>query len=109
MTNITGSEGALEPSTSRLQLCTWQIQCGESTSDSTIPVVASRSRHTRSTPQLPLTTPEVVPEKIIRKGKALREGTSTDEPGISDDFHYPHIGTPIFAAHSTVIPSVGVS
>jgi hypothetical protein len=57
--------------------------------------VASRGRHTRSTPQLPLATPEVDPEKIIRKGKALREGTSTAELGISDDFHYPPIETPI--------------
>jgi hypothetical protein len=30
----------------------------------------------RSTPQLPLETPEADPEKLIRKGKALREGTS---------------------------------
>jgi hypothetical protein len=63
----------------------------------------------RSTPQLPLATPEADPEKIIRKGKAFRESTSTVEPGISDDFHYPVIRTPISASHSTVIPSVGVS
>jgi hypothetical protein len=71
--------------------------------------VASRGRHTRSTPQLPLATPEVDPEKIVRKGKALREGTSTVEPGISDDFHYPPIETPIYASHFPIIPSVGVS
>jgi hypothetical protein len=70
--------------------------------------VASRGRHTRSTPQLPLATPEADPEKIIRKGKALHEGTSTVEPGISDDFHYP-IGTPISSFQPSVIPSVGVS
>jgi hypothetical protein len=57
--------------------------------------VASRGRHTRSTPQLPLATPEADPEKIIRKGKALREGDSTVEPGISDDFHDPSLETPI--------------
>jgi hypothetical protein len=56
--------------------------------------VASRGRHTRYTPQLPLETPEANPEKIIRKGKALHEGTSTAELGIFDDFHYA-IGTPI--------------
>jgi hypothetical protein len=33
----------------------------------------------------------------------------TAEPGISDDFHHPPIETPIFASHSPVIPSVGVS
>jgi hypothetical protein len=53
----------------------------------------------RSTPQLPLETPEVDPEKIIRKGKALHQGTSTTKPSISDDFHYP-IGTPIFYFHT---------
>jgi hypothetical protein len=70
--------------------------------------VASRGRHTRSNPQLPLAAPEADPEKIIRKGKALRGGTSSTEPCISDDFHYP-LGTPIFSSHSIVIPSAGVS
>jgi hypothetical protein len=71
--------------------------------------VASRSRHTRSTPQLPLVTPEADPKQIIRKGKASQEGTSTAEPGISNDFHGPSLETPISASHSPVIPSVGVS
>jgi hypothetical protein len=70
--------------------------------------VASRGRHTRSTPQLPLVTTEADPEKIIRKGKAPRERASATKPGISDDFHYP-IGTPTSASHSSFIPSVGVS
>jgi len=69
--------------------------------------MASRGRHTRATPQLHLATPEVDPEKIIRKGKTLHEGTTT-EPGISDDFHYPPVGSLISAFLSTVIPSVGV-
>jgi hypothetical protein len=59
--------------------------------------------------KLPLATPKADLEKIIRKGKALHGGTSTTEPGISDDFQYPPIGTPIYASHSTVIPSAGVS
>jgi hypothetical protein len=63
----------------------------------------------RSTPQLPLATPEADPEKIIRKGKALREGDSTAEPGISDDFHDPSLEAPISAPRSPIIPSVGVS
>jgi hypothetical protein len=70
--------------------------------------VASRGRHTRYIPQLPLETHEANPEKIIRKGKALHEGTSTVEPSISNDFHYP-IGTPISDFHPSVIPYVGVS
>jgi hypothetical protein len=71
--------------------------------------VASRGRHSRSTPQLPLATHEVDPENIIRKGKGLREGTSTVEPSISDNFYYPPIGTPVSTSHSTVIPFAGVS
>jgi hypothetical protein len=63
--------------------------------NSIVSVVASRGRHTRSTPQLPLATPEADPEKIIRKGKALREYTSSVEPGISDDFQSPPVRTPI--------------
>jgi hypothetical protein len=63
----------------------------------------------RYTPQLPLATPEADPEKIVRNGKALREGNSTIEPGISDNFHCPSLETPILASHSPVIPSVGVS
>jgi hypothetical protein len=70
--------------------------------------MASRGRHTRSTPQLPLATPEADPEKIIRKGKALHEGTSTVELGVSDDFHYP-IETPISIFQHFFIPSFGVS
>jgi hypothetical protein len=71
--------------------------------------MASRGRHTRSSPQLPLATPEADPEKIVRKGKALREGASTAELGISDDFYYPPIETPISSSHFPIIPSVGVS
>ena len=63
----------------------------------------------RSTPQLPLATPEADPKKIIRKGKALHEGTSTTEPGISDDFHCPPLETLISASRFPIIPSVGVS
>jgi hypothetical protein len=43
--------------------------------------VASRGRHTRSHPQLPLATPVADPEVIFRKGKASEGETSTVEPG----------------------------
>jgi hypothetical protein len=56
--------------------------------------VASRGKHTRSTPQLPLATPKADPEKIIRKGTTLQESSSTIEPSISDDFHYPLVVFP---------------
>jgi hypothetical protein len=42
--------------------------------DSTILVVSSRGRHMRSTPQLPLDTPEVDPKGIIKKGNLSQEG-----------------------------------
>jgi hypothetical protein len=71
--------------------------------------VASRGRHTRSTPQFPLMTPEADPEKIIRKGKAFRGEASTTEPGISDNFPSLSVETPFSAPHSPIIPSVGVS
>jgi hypothetical protein len=61
------------------------------------------------TPGANIETPEADPEKIIRKGKALQEGTSIAEPGISDDFQSPLVITPISSSHSTVIPSIGVS
>jgi hypothetical protein len=63
----------------------------------------------RSTPQLPLETPEADPKKIIKKGKALRESNSTIEPSISDDFHYPLVETLISSSCLPIIPSVGVS
>jgi hypothetical protein len=64
---------------------------------------------TRSTPQLPLATPEADLEKIFIRRNTLQEGTSTVEPGISDNFHYPPLETPISSSHSPIIPSVGVS
>jgi hypothetical protein len=71
--------------------------------------VASRDRHTRSTPQFPLTTLEADPEKLIRKGKAPREGAPTTEPGISDSSHCPLLETPISDSQFPIRPLVGVS
>jgi hypothetical protein len=71
--------------------------------------MASKGRHTRSTPQLPLATPEADPEKVIRRRNILQEGTSTAEPGISDDFHHPPIATPVVVSHFPITPSVGAS
>jgi hypothetical protein len=61
--------------------------------------VASRGRHTRSHPQLPLATPEADPEVIIRKGKASEGETSTTEPG---NFPSPSVETPF---SSSQLPS----
>jgi hypothetical protein len=63
----------------------------------------------RSTPQFPLETPAADPEKIIRKGKAPREGTSTAIPSVFGNFHNPYLETLVFASHYPVNPSVGVS
>jgi hypothetical protein len=71
--------------------------------------MASRGKHTRSTLQLPLATPEADPEKIIRKGKAHREGASTIEPSISGNFPSPSLETPLIASHFPTIPYARVS
>jgi hypothetical protein len=62
-----------------------------------------------STPQLRLATPEGDSEKIIRKGKAHKEGASTLEPGIFDNSPSPSLETPFSASHFPVILSAGVS
>jgi hypothetical protein len=70
--------------------------------------VALKVRHWGSTPQLPLATPKVDPEKIIRKGKAPQEGPSAIIPCDFSNFHNP-LETPVSASHSPIIPSIGVS
>jgi ribonuclease HI len=77
--------------------------------DSTVSVVAPKGRHTRSTPQLPLETPEADPENIIKKGKTSQEGISTVVPGDSGNLHDSSFKTPVAASNSPFIPSVGVS
>jgi hypothetical protein len=57
-----------------------------------------RGRHIRSTPHIPLATPEADQENIFRKGKALGEGASTAEPGISDSSCLPLLETPLSAS-----------
>jgi hypothetical protein len=63
----------------------------------------------RSTPLFPLKTPEADPKKLIRKGNSLREGVSTVELGISDNFPSPSVETPLSTSHFPIIPSAGVS
>jgi hypothetical protein len=70
--------------------------------------VASKGRHTRSTPQLPLATPEADPEKIIRKGKALKKVPLLLNQVFLMIF-ISSLETPISASHFPIIPSVGVS
>jgi hypothetical protein len=56
-----------------------------------------------------LTTPKVDPEKLIIKGKALREGALAIEPCISNSSHYPLLETLIFASRFPIRPLVEVS
>jgi hypothetical protein len=56
-----------------------------------------------------LTIPEVDPEKLIRKGKALREGYFTAELGISTSSHCPLLKTPISTSQFSIKPHAGVS
>jgi hypothetical protein len=71
--------------------------------------MAPKSGRRRSTPQLHLATPEVDPEKIIKKGKTSQEGASTAVPGDFGNLHNHSLKTPVVASNSPIIPSVGVS
>jgi hypothetical protein len=54
-------------------------------------IVAFRDRHTSSHPHLPLSTPKIDLEVVLRKGKASEEGTSIAELG---NLPSPSVGTP---------------
>jgi hypothetical protein len=71
--------------------------------------VAPKGRHTRSTPQLPLTTPEADPERIIKNGKTSQEGISIVVPGDSGNLHDSSFKTPVATSNSPFMPSIGVS
>jgi hypothetical protein len=60
----------------------------------------------QSHPQLPLTTPEVDPEVIFRKGNASKGETSTTEPG---NFPSPSVGTPFSSSQRPSRPFSEVS
>jgi hypothetical protein len=53
--------------------------------------VASRGRHTRSNPHLPLATPEADLEEVCRKGKNSAKGVSITEKGNTPS---PSVKTP---------------
>jgi hypothetical protein len=54
-------------------------------------IVAFRGRHTWSHPQLPLATPKIDPEVVLKKGKASEEEASTAEIG---NLSSPSVRTP---------------
>ena len=68
--------------------------------------MASRGRHTRSHPQLPLATPVADPGVIFKKGKASEGETSNAEPG---NFPSPSVGTPFSSSHLPNKPFYEVS
>jgi hypothetical protein len=120
MTNLTDFEGASKLST--IEDCNLHLVTplssksngltplfGDSTSSTQLFQLALKSRHMRSHPQLPLTTPGVDLEKIIRKGKTPQEGTSTYELGDSHNFHNLPSETPVTIYISPIIPFPGVS
>jgi hypothetical protein len=77
--------------------------------DSAVSFVGPKCRHTKSTPQLPLETPEFDPEKIINKGKASQEGLSDVVLGDYGNLHDSYFKTPVVVSNSPFIPSVGFS
>jgi hypothetical protein len=68
--------------------------------------VASRGRHTRSNPHLPLATPEADAEAVRRKGKRYAKEASVAETGISPP---PAVNTPLSSFHLPSQPPSKVS
>jgi hypothetical protein len=73
--------------------------------DSILSFVAPKSKHTRSTPQIPLATPETDPNKLIKKGKASQEIFSIDVPGTFDST----FKTLVAISNPPIFPSTEVS
>jgi hypothetical protein len=71
--------------------------------------VAPKGRHTRSTPHLPLATPEADPEKIIKKGKSSQEGFSAVVPGTTGHFPDSTFKTPVTVSSTPLLSSVEIS
>jgi hypothetical protein len=63
----------------------------------------------RSTPHLPLATPETDPEKIIKKGKSSQEGFSAAALGTSSHLPDSTFKTPAVVSNSPFLPTVEVS
>jgi hypothetical protein len=71
--------------------------------------VAPKGRHTRSTPHLPLATPEADPEKIIKKGKSSQEGFLTVVPGTTGHFPDSTFKTLVAISSTPLLPYVEIS
>jgi hypothetical protein len=71
--------------------------------------VVLKGRHTRSTPHLPLETPEFDLDNIIKKGKTSQEGLSAVVRGDSGNLHDPSFKTLVDLSNYPFLPSTGVS
>jgi hypothetical protein len=71
--------------------------------------MAPKGNHTRSTPQLPLATPEVDPEKIIKKGKSSQESFAAAVSGTSGQLPDSFLNTPVVISSIPPLPSAEVS
>jgi hypothetical protein len=71
--------------------------------------VDPKGKHMRSTPKLPLETPEADPKNIIKKGKISQEELSIFSLGDSGNLHDPSLKTPLDSSNSPIIPSIEIS
>jgi hypothetical protein len=71
--------------------------------------VAPKGRHTRSTPQLHLATPEDDPEKIIKKGKDSQESFYAIVSCTFGQLPDPFLNTPVVISSIPPLPSAKVS
>jgi hypothetical protein len=67
--------------------------------------MAPKGRQIRSTPHLPLATPEADPEKIIKKGKASQEEFLATITGTSGHLHNSTFKTPVAISDPPLLPS----
>jgi hypothetical protein len=77
--------------------------------DSIVSAVVPKGRHTRSTPQIPLVTPEDDTERIIKKGKDSQEIFPFVLSGTSGHFPNSFINTPVVISSIPPLPSAEIS
>ena len=77
--------------------------------DSTVSVVAPKSRHTRSTPHFPLATPEADPENIMKKEKSSHGASSSFVSGTIRNLPDSIFQTPVVVSSFSKLPYVEAS
>jgi len=76
--------------------------------DSNVSVVVPKGKNTRSNRHLPMETPKVESENIIKNRKSCQEGFSDVVPGTSGNLHDSTIKTLVFISNSPLLPSAEV-